>query len=369
MLTQFVSFCTKSAVRVSLVVSLISMLYAFPQFEKLSKDPSDLFLTILQKQIQNPFQPQNETQVVAYGPNRAFRLTAPLIGQLFRTQSINTQATAIWLFGVLAGFCFFYLLYRYLLEKFGSKEKAFYFTLGTSLLFVGNSFFFDMEWFISFAYFFILAAMLSKNKALSIVCLFFAFLTDERAFIASFCVPFFWVYGDNRKLIPSLLTYIAGAVIYLSCYLVLKYYCHLGYASTNDFFTRLLDQFNVIPMTLMLSIKSYWFYFLFFFIPVKRAFPVFHRLVVFGAITTLIFFSLSIADTTKSLSFLFFYAFGFYCMAENQISLRDVRAVALIALFIPSYIFIGWNYGFVSPVGYNHATKLLEKTIKHFKKV
>ncbi|MGX7687850.1 hypothetical protein ACWA1C_11845 [Flectobacillus roseus] len=368
MLTQFVNFCTKSAARVSLVVSLISILYAFPQFEKLSKDPSDLFLTILQKQIQNPFKPLAETQIVAYGPNRAFRLTAPIIGQLFRNQSINTQAIGIWLFGVLAGFCFFYIMYRYLLEKFESKEKAFYFTLGTSLLFVGNSFFFDMEWFISFAYFFILAAMLSRQKWLSILCLLFAFLTDERAFIASFCVPFFWVHGDNRKLIPSLVTYIFSVVVYLSIYLTLKYYCHLGYASTNDFFTRLLDQFNVIPMTLMLSIKSYWYFFLFFFVPSNKDFPLLHRLAVMGAITVLVFFSLSIADTTKSLSFLFFYAFSFYCMAEKQISAKEVRAVAFAAMFIPSYIFIGWTYGFVSPIGYKQATNLLTRAITHFKK-
>lgn len=368
MLTQFVNFCTKSAIRVSLVVSLISILYAFPQFEKLSKDPSDLFLTILQKQIQNPFKPLAETQVVAYGPNRAFRLTAPIIGQLFRNQSINTQAIGIWVFGVLAGLSFFYMLYRYLLEKYDSKEKAFYFTLGSSLLFVGNSFFFDMEWFISFAYFFILAAMLSKNPVLSVVCLLFAFLTDERAFIASFCVPFFWVHGDNRKLWPSLLTYGVGVVIYLAIYLTLKYHFHLGYATTNDFFTRILDQFNVIPMTLMLSIKSYWYYLIFFFVPLNGRMPILHRLAVLGAIAVLIFFSVSIADTTKSLSFLFFYAFSFYCIAENQISAKEVRAVTMAALFIPSYIFIGWTYGFVSPIGYKQATNLLARAITHFKK-
>jgi hypothetical protein len=66
-------------------------------------------------------------------------------------------------------------MYRYLLEKYESKEKAFYFTLGTSLLFVGNSFFFDMEWFISFAYFFILAAMLSRQKWISFFVYFLRF--------------------------------------------------------------------------------------------------------------------------------------------------------------------------------------------------
>jgi hypothetical protein len=54
MLTQFVNFCTKSAARVSLVVSLISILYAFPQFEKLSKDPSDLFLRFYKSKFRTP---------------------------------------------------------------------------------------------------------------------------------------------------------------------------------------------------------------------------------------------------------------------------------------------------------------------------
>lgn len=363
MYQRFIQFSTKSPLRVTLVISLISILYSFPQFEKLAKPSDDIFLRILQKQIQHPLTPITETQIISYGPNRAFRLTPPLIGQLFRYQSINNQAIGIWIFGVLSGLTFFYILYSYLLSRFGSKEKAFYFALGTSFLFLGNSFYFDMEWFISFAYFFLMAAMLSKNKILAIVCLLLAFFTDERAFIASFSVLFFWVYADNRKLIPSIVTYALAAITYLSLYFILKKVFHLGYAPTNDFFVRLFDQFKVIPLTVSMSIKSYWYYFIFLFLPIKREFPLLHKLIVVAAILTLVFFSLSIADTTKSLSFLYFYAFTFYCIAENQISLRDVRAVALVALFVPSYVFIGWEYGYASPIGYQQATKVVKKVI------
>ncbi len=104
----------------------------------------------------------------------------------------------------ILGILFLYLFSREVFRQTGDKILTAFFTLGLSNIFVFSWFFVDTAGYgDSYAYFFLMLALLIRNPLVLFICLQAAFFTDERALIASGYLILWWM---TRSLLDEPLT-------------------------------------------------------------------------------------------------------------------------------------------------------------------
>ena len=298
-----------------------------------------------------------------------FRLTIPFLAKIF---SIKTKY-GIYLLQLLAGFIFFFSLTFFLLKITNDKLITLLLTMSFGFIYPGYSFVAEMEGFFdSFAYLFLLIAMLDINIAFIGLALFFAFWTDERAVIASSLVLFWWQYKQNNEtgknfFIPTKQSYVF--IFVLGAYLLIRYllinYCHFKNQFSGAGFSVFTITINYFGIAFWQAFEGFWLLVslaLYFLIKTKK----YNQLIIFLFLNTLIFFiAMMVADTSKSISYIFpSILISLYIITQN-IDNKEIKKISYIVLLFcflfPSYTFIAEK----PPHPYNPVYMRIAKYLLH----
>jgi hypothetical protein len=181
--------------RLTIGVSLLSVFLAFPSYNVLvdhiyhQSGQLDAWVFI-ENQARDLLHPDDIGYGVYTRRNAMiYRWTLPVLYNL-TGQSI----VLVLLLQVAAGTAFIYLVARETYAITSDKIATFLFTLSLSQIFIGAWAFVDIYGYgDTFAYFFILSAMLTRNRLALFLLLGAAFLTDERAVVAGGYVLLWWI--------------------------------------------------------------------------------------------------------------------------------------------------------------------------------
>ncbi len=149
----------------------------------------------IEQKIAHPFEPLDlpadaNSHANSHWEKLAFRFVPFLIANILRIDQRGLICLQI-----LLGIMFPLLLWKILFQATKSAALS---TSGVVLingLYLGVSFFFDTVFFDSFAFFFLLCAMLPAPRWVSLAFLLGAGFTDERALLASFLVPIWRLFA------------------------------------------------------------------------------------------------------------------------------------------------------------------------------
>ena len=180
-----------------------------------------LFWDDIIKQGSDPFTPQNY-QPGTHEANQTFRLTLPLLSRLLRL-----NVATFYLFQVLFGCWFLWLVAGFVFDILKNKTLTFYFLTGFTAIYTGACFFINYFGHGDvFPFCFLLLALLVKQPVLMFLCLQLAFWCDERALINASFIGLWLVWPLIEKIrtekkialqqIPvSVYVLIMSAVVYL----------------------------------------------------------------------------------------------------------------------------------------------------------
>ena len=281
------------------------------------------------KQGADPFTPQNY-QPGTHEANQTFRLTLPLLSRLLRL-----NVATFYLFQVLFGFYFLWLVAGFVFQILKNKVLTFYFLTGFTAIYTGACFFINYFGHGDvFPFCFLVLALLAKQPVLMFIFLQLAFWCDERAlinasFIGLWCVwPLIEKVRTEKKItfrqIPvSVYVLIMSAVVYVVLRKWLEIGLHLSIGhdaalSINSFFWSIStfgDKITrgyeglwlvIIAAVVVLILAKKWGQFALFF----------------GAWLLNVFITTLVADGTRALSF------GFIGL---------LLAVQILKDYIPSY--------------------------------
>jgi hypothetical protein len=162
-------------------------LFAIGAWEAMYKKADDLTATLKE------YPPESNAA------KRVFRLTIPVFLKLTGKPS----PAVVYGFQLLLGIAVIYLFYLLCLSLIPKRESLLL-SLYLPFLYFGRSAWVDIySWFDTFAFFFILSGMFSRNYLLKILFFFAAFWTDERALLAFPAVILWEIRNEifNRNLL------------------------------------------------------------------------------------------------------------------------------------------------------------------------
>jgi len=172
----------------------------------------------IEQKIAHPFErldlPANAN---SHWEKLAFRFVPFLIANTLRIDQRGLVCLQI-----LLGIMFPLLLWKILFQATKSAALS---TCGVVLingLYLGVSFFFDTVFFDSFAFFFLLCAMLPAPRWVSFAFLMCAGFTDERALLASFLVPLWRLFAAPDATIKQAGEEAAWQIAFLISYALLR---------------------------------------------------------------------------------------------------------------------------------------------------
>ncbi|MFP5041431.1 hypothetical protein [Parasediminibacterium sp. JCM 36343] len=277
-----------------------------------------------------------------------FRLTAPFLAKIF---NIKTK-WGIYILQLIAGFLFFGFLTVLLLLLTNDKGITFLFAMAFGFIYPGYSFVAEMEGFFdSFAFLFLLIAMLDINIMFIALAFFFAFWTDERAILASSLVLFWWQYQQNVKtkksfFLPALQSFAFGFSLFI--YLLLRWYLILHYGFKNQFagagLTVLGYTINYAGIVFWQAFEGFWL-----FLPIALYQLYCSKKYLIGIVfimlnAALFLGALTVMGITRSMAYIFpSIIIAFYIAKESfeVTELKRLMAIVLLFCFVyPSYSFI-----------------------------
>ncbi len=170
------------------------------------------------KKIEQPFVPLDTAgDTTGHFGKLAFRFVPFLIAHV-----IHIDHLGLYLFQILLGIIFPLLIWRALFNATKSMELSTRCTYLVSTLYCGYSFFYDTIFFDSFAYWFLLMAMLSTNRWLTVLMCLCAGFTDQRGLIASTLVLIWHWYISRDLTINGLRNHLAWYIWVILLYASLR---------------------------------------------------------------------------------------------------------------------------------------------------
>ena len=324
------------------LIVIVSMhLFSFPQYALLSPDnkirPEEcnmqqkidrkdhLFETVSDKYSSETHMAKTE-----------FRLTGPFLAKVFHIGSKR----AMYLLQLIAGYLFFFILTGVIFKMTADKVVTLFYTLAFSLLYPGFSFVAEMMgYFDSFAFLFLLVAMLDINIGFIILSLFLAFWTDERAIMAGMLVAFWgqyqqYIQKQKNFYMPSkhALAYVGTVLAYIIC----RWYLlsHLGFKNqfngTGIHFIS--NTFRYIGMDIWQSFEGFWIIVViaFYTLYTKKRWDI---MLIFIAINIILFgVAHNVLDLTRSISYMFPSIIIATLIAKENLESKQLRQVICIAL-------------------------------------
>ncbi len=235
----------------------------------------------LERQIVSPLTTVSDRDPYHHTSKMAFRLFPPYLGKL--CWGCSLRSIMLFLIGLeyLAGFLFFFFVYKLLAPFCQNKVSLTWLTFGICFTFLGKIFFWDTyAYFDAFALLFLLLSLYAKNPILIFVYLLLAFWTDERAVVASALVFVWWSMAEDTsekaiiifrpfsfKLAPQQLAIILAMVVTVVLRWLLVAYSNrpsltdLAQVMTEARFVLIKQRLvELIPFVTVSSFESYWIF-------------------------------------------------------------------------------------------------------------
>lgn len=275
-----------------------------------------------------------------------FRLTPPILAKVF---FINTPA-GMYILQVITGFLFFVMLYSLIYSIIPNYTITFISILAFGFIYQGYSFISEMEGFFdSFAFIFLLIALLDVHLIILALTLFLAYYTDERSVFSSFLIVFYWQYRNhtqNQKkfFLPSKQAYIM--LITLLLYLVTRWILVNYFGFVNQFAgtNTLIYTINYAGIAFWQAFEGFWFLIVLAILALynQKKYAV---ALIFLILNALIFsIGMSVMDITRSIAYVFpSIIISLYILKDyfEYHKLKQVMLICLLFCFMyPSYNFI-----------------------------
>ncbi|WP_128544335.1 hypothetical protein [Larkinella soli] len=315
--------------------------------------------TALYQQIQDPFSVHLH-KITSHQSKRTFRLTPIFLGKISPFKTALGKIITLFAIQHLLGLLFFYLFAHLIYSITKDALFSFLCTLGTSLFYLGNAFFWDTYgWFDGFAYFLLLAGMIgivNKKYFLTFILLSFAYWTDERAIIISPCLllwDLMYHYNfpqnkDSIKISPFAILYPFSLMIYISArqFLSFTYDMHtpMGFNALVGP-KMILINMQAMPFSLIGVFEGYWIFIirLGFLLFKDRNLKLLLTLGIIFSASTII--SYCVIDVTRSMTYTFplLIIAMFWCYkSRGSENLNKLSFLATCVSFIvPDLFFLG----------------------------
>lgn len=299
--------------------------------------------------------------------NTQFRITVPLIAKLFGTRSVFV------IFGIqeVLGVAFFILscLTAYRITK--DKIIAAVVALSLGFIYTGKAAFVDLQGMTdSFAYFFLVLALYTRNKPLIVLSLLLSYFTDERALISSSLVGIFYFieYFDITKGKIDIYQFIKARVFYVLLswilYFTIRFVLFKLYGLHNP--VAGIDPPNVHQLGYVFwdGLQGFWLLVAFgviYLITEKRFFII--------ALLILSFLAIAISasmvyDLTRSIAYIFPMAFVSLFLIQKALNTVQIRKIVMLSCLI-CFVCGDSYFGLNAPPDYYRSVpvKILEKAI------
>jgi hypothetical protein len=276
---------------------------------------------------------------------KVFRLTVPF---LIRVGHLSPLIVVI--IQVILGFLMYFFSYKLTLRILKDAVAATFLTAGIAFLYFGRVAFFDINsvFFDTYAYFFILMALYSRNAFLIFLFSTLAAWTDERAFIALSIVFIFHQLKEkingklkiqdffkwNKHSIASLLA--IGFYLVLRLYLAYRYNMHTPNEGAN--FSTIKTTLPYIPIGIWTFFEGFWIVYLLVLI---HSFKSNNYLILLTFVTPLIVLTtvaICVTDATRSGSYLVPMLFVLVCYLKNDMLKEEIR-ILLFMSFVISFLY------------------------------
>lgn len=295
-----------------------------------------------------------------------FRLTVPFLAKIFH---IETTA-GVYILQVLAGLLFFIFLHSLIYSIIPDNLIAFLFILSFGFLYPGFSFVAEMEGFFdSFAFFFLLVAMLDVHFLVVGVALFFAYWTDERAIFASSLILFYWQYKSVQENGRSFYTPTVKAytlVTTLILYFALRWLLvnHFGFVNQLQGTGTIYYTINYMGIAFWQAFEGFWILIILslYYLYTNKTYVIGAFFVILSIMIFLI--GMNVMDLTRSVAYVFPAIIIALYIVKNSLETAKIRHYLMICLLFcfvyPSYNFIvGKPPHHFSPIYMRVAKKLL----------
>ena len=276
-----------------------------------------------------------------------FRLTVPLLAKIFH---INTKSE-IYILQVLLGFLFFVLLYTVSYQIIPNKNIVFLFLMSFGFIYPGYSFVAEMEGFFdSFAFLFLLVAMLDINLIIIGIALLLAYFTDERSIFSSFLIIFYWQhkkYSTQQKsfYLPTKQTY--AIVISIAFYIAARCALVNYFGFVNQFKgvgSSLLYTINYMGIAFWQAFEGFWLLIIIavYLLFKQRKYAIAGIFITLNA--TIFFIGMNVMDITRSIAYIFPSIIIALYIISTQLDVSKIKRYLMICLLFsfmyPSYNFI-----------------------------
>ncbi|MEM6342615.1 MAG: hypothetical protein AAF927_02000 [Bacteroidota bacterium] len=342
MLKQLGQFCEHPYWRLySIVIAfLLSIMFAFPAYDSMLPGAQKVKNhQHLEEQFEYPLQ-NPDASPETHQAKMVFRLTVPALANISGVRNPKVYILLQHLLGL--GFFYFFLL---LAERlFEDKVSALLLLLSIVAIYLGKSFFWDIQgWFDGLAFFFLLLSMYTKSPPVQWLCLSIAFWTDERAILASGLIWCWWKiqYYETEKLSfkkliwPDRIT--LTFVIAWGAYLALRFWLGHTYGMQTpmgDSGAFGFQRWEVIVPALFTALEGTWL----LFVPLLLGIKINRSYWLLAAIAlgflAVVIPALTVADMTRSLT----YCFPIFLIAayflKDQVDIQDGQTYLLIIAII-----------------------------------
>lgn len=310
----------------------------------------------LDRQITDPFMPQESPDIYSHHNKMAFRLTPVFIGKIIPSDNQLTRIRWLFLVQNLMGVGFFFLLISFAENALKSKFLSFMLPVFFTVIYAGKTFFWDhMFLFDGMAYFFLLLSVCTRKWWLVMLSLILAFFTDERALVGSgFVFLIYVIMADDfdKKLGWKLMVSVLAAIpVYGIIRLLLGKFTGIYTVTTDIGFTATasVTPFGYFTLATFTAFKGYWLLFIMalFYLKGYKQYGVF-------IITTLtvILGGLTIFDFTRSISYGFIgilaILYRFTTAYENKQEMQKLLLVLFAVSALDPLYNIHWQELFIS---------------------
>lgn len=361
-------FCEYKHWRLATVMclALIAIIFAFPAYDTLLKMDHVDNLVYLKDQFEHPFE-SPDASPESHQAKRVFRLSVPIIANI---TGVHNPVVYLILQHFL-GLGFFFLGLRLAERLLQNKTSALLLLLSIAGIYLGKSFFWDLQgWFDGIAFFFLLLAMINQNPLVQWLSLSIAFWTDERAILASGLIWFWWKlksYGiENLSLGKFLkpdivtITFILAWGLYLGIRLWLAdtYGMQVPMDESGAIGFQRWEMF--IP-ALFTSLEGIWLLFIPLLLLLHQKGNIWQFLGLGLAFTVVIIPALMVADMTRSITYafpiIFIAVYFLHQSTQAQEQKQFLLVVALGCLCFPNLTVIShlsWLHPIFPGIFVNH---------------
>lgn len=332
----------------ALVLMLTSWMLVLPEFFLLDPD-CEAWQTIFLKS-QDLTHQLDHIPPESWLSKKVFRLTIPVFLKFF-----PLTPAAVIIVQAFVGYFIYVLTFKLTRKITKDAVVATFLMAAVAFLFFGRVAYYDINftWFDTFAFFFLLCAMYSKNALVIFLFSTLASWTDERAFVALGIVLLFHLmsgatFEGNRKVVfqrlirREVLSVLAAMLMYLLLRLVLMQFYGMHTPTEGANWDMIKVTYPYLPFGIWTFLEGLW---ILFIIAIFLALARRELLqVVFFVLPVIVFILIAglVSDITRSGSYLVplvFVLLGYVSRHLDQSKLRyTVLIGAAITLFFPAVV-------------------------------